>query len=218
MGAKALEPITITKAELDQTFLAILTAQCQRATEEAGHCTGSIFNLTSKYLNQPEFEVLQQFYDLYFVASGEMESKKQAINDDVDDLVSMLQEQLARGEELSAPEENEARKQERLSLSAIQKKLEGLITLDSGIRDQVLPALASMQFEDAVRQRIDHLVFGWDLVVHMLTAQGQVDWQDIAREIGKKTSSVEEANDFYRDVLNEEAPAGSEARSTFIEF
>ena len=218
MGAKVLQEKTFTTVDFDQTFLAIFKGQCLSASEEARNCTGSIFTLTSKYLNQSEFEVLQQFYDLYFVPSEEVEKKKDAINQEVDDLFSMLQGQMSRGEELSVPDEDEAKKQARLSLSAIQKKLESLITLDGGIRDQVLPALSSMQCEDAVKQRVDHLVFGWSAIITAGNTQITTDWEAIAREIAKKTSSVEESEDYYKTVLGEKAPEGSADRSVFIEF
>jgi hypothetical protein len=214
MGAKALK--ILTRDDLDRTFLKILIGQCESATEEARQCTASIFQLTSNYVAQPEFETLQQFYDLYF-GSHDVDQKKNAVNDDVDDLVAMLQEQMERGEELSVGEEDEAKKEARLSLAAIQKKLETLITLDSGIRDQILPALATMQCGDAVRQRVEHLTFGWE---KMIAASGDkaTDWMALAREIAAKTSSVEETNDFYKIVLQEKAPEGQADRGVFLEF
>lgn len=214
MGAKALK--VLTREDLDRTFLKILIGQCESATEEARQCTASIFQLTSNYVAQPEFETLQQFYDLYF-GSKEVDQRKDAVNDDVDDLVAMLQEQMERGEELSVGEEDAAKKEARLSLAAIQKKLESLITLDSGIRDQILPALATMQCEDAVRQRVEHLTYGWELLV-AAAGEKNPDWMALARDIAAKTSSVEETKDFYQIVLKEEAPAGSTDRGVFLEF
>ncbi|MBC7531819.1 MAG: hypothetical protein H7318_09590 [Oligoflexus sp.] len=216
MGANALK--VLTPEELDRTFLKVLVEQCESAAEEARQCTASIFSLTSNYVSQPEFETLQQFYDLYFGGQN-VDQKKNAINDEVDDLVVMLQAQMERGEELDAGEEDMKKKQERLSLSAIQKKLESLITLDGGIRNQILPALASMQCEDAIRQRVEHLIFGWQKIIEAgCGGNGPKDWTEIAREIAVKTSSVEETKDFYEKVLGEAAPEGSVERSTFIEF
>lgn len=216
MGANALK--VLTPEELDRTFLKVLVEQCESAVEEARQCTASIFSLTSNYVSQPEFETLQQFYDLYFGGQN-VDQKKDEINDEVDDLVSMLQAQMERGEELDVGEEDEKKKQERLSLSAIQKKLESLITLDGGIRNQILPALASMQCEDAIRQRVEHLTFGWQKIIEASFGGNEPkDWTEIAREIAVKTSSVEETKDFYEKVLGEAAPEGSVERSTFIEF
>lgn len=213
MGAKVLK--TLSQEELDQAFLAILIEQCAAAMNEAAACTTSIFSLTSNYIDQPEFDTLQQFYDLYFKSGGDVDMKKDAVNHEVGDLVAELQAQQERGEELTAPEEDETRKKERLSLAAIQKKLESLITLDGGIRDQILPALASMQCEDAVRQRVEHIVSGWTSIIQ---AKASVDWEKLMRELATKMSSVEESTDYYRIVLNEAAPEGLASRSVFIEF
>lgn len=213
MGAKALT--TLSQEELDQTFLAILTEQCAAATSEAAACTNSIFTLTSNYIDQPEFDTLQQFYDLYFKSGGDVDQKKDAVNEEVDDLFEQLQGQMQRGEELKAPEEDEAKRQARLSLAAIQKKLESLITLDGGIRDQILPALSSMQFEDAARQRIEHIVTCW---TQLIQADDSTSCEGLMRELAQKMSSVEESQDFYRIVFNEKAPEGLATRSVLIEF
>jgi len=218
MGAKALKVLTIE--ELDQTFLSILTDQCEWATEEARQCTASIFTLTSHYISQPEFDTLQQFYDLYFVSSADMDQKKNAINEEVDSLVDSLQAAQERGEDLTVGTEDEAKKKERLSLSAVQKKLETLIKFDGGIRDQILPALASMQCEDAVRQRVDHLRNGWRVLVdadHSAMASTP-DWDAIAHGIAKTLTSVAETKAFYEKVLGEPAPEGIADQSVFIEF
>lgn len=213
MGAKALT--TLSREELDQTFLAILIEQCTAATSEAAACTNSIFTLTSNYIDQPEFDTLQQFYDLYFKSGGDVDQKKDAVNEEVDDLFEQLQGQMERGEELTAPEEDEEKRQARLSLAAIQKKLESLITLDGGIRDQILPALTSMQFEDAARQRIEHIVLCWTTLIQ---SKDSAEWDKLLREMAQKMSSVEESKDFYKIVLNEEAPEGFASRSVLIEF
>lgn len=213
MGAKALQ--TLSQEELDQTFLAILIEQCSAATSEAAACTASIFHLTANYIDQPEFDTLQQFYDLYFKAGSDVDQKKNQVNEEVDDLFDQLQAQHARGEELTAPEEDEERKRQRLSLAAIQKKLESLITLDGGIRDQILPALTSMQCEDAVRQRVEHLTAGWTKI---LEGSKTIDWEQTLRDFASTMSSVEESKDYYRILFNEEAPEGLASRSVFIEF
>jgi hypothetical protein len=213
MGAKALK--TLSPSELDQTFLSILVDQCSAAREEAALCTASIFTLTSRYIDKPEFETLQQFYDLYFKPDGEIDGKKNAVNEEVDDLIAQLEAQMERGEELSAPVEDEEKKAQRLSLAAVQKRLESLITLDGGIREQILPALTSMQCEDAVRQRVDHVIACWR---GLLAKDPSADLEPTMREMAKLMSSVEEAADFYHILFAEEAPAGIAERSIFIEF
>lgn len=214
-------PTMLMKEELDVIFLRIFETLGQSALAGAAACTGAIFELSSNYMDKPAFESLRKFYDLYF-GSGDIDRKKDEINADVDLIVMKLQQRLEAGESLDdAPdlEENEEVKKQRLSLSAIQKQLEGLIVLDAGIKDQVLPALASMQFEDAIRQRLVHVINAWWKVgdiLHKGLKPNEIE--EVARDLSKMLSSVEETRSFYELVLNEKAPEGQDQRSVFIEF
>ncbi|HYX35860.1 MAG TPA: hypothetical protein VE954_22400 [Oligoflexus sp.] len=213
-------PSLIAKEELDVIFLRIFESLSMSALAGAAACTGAIFELSANYMDKPAFESLRRFYDLYF--SVDIDKKKDEVNDNVDDIVSTLQARLAAGETLDAVDDvdnNEELKKQRLSLSAVQKQLEGLIVLDSGIKEQVLPALASMQFEDAIRQRLAHVVQAWwkvGDVLHKDLNPNQLE--EVARELAKMLSSVDETKTFYELVLNEPAPEGQDQRSIFIEF
>lgn len=204
----------LEREAFDKVFLQILEKQVEAALIEASSCTQSILELSAQYLDQPAFETLQKFHDLYF--SRDNEAQKAALNAEVDDMVSQLQAQLEAGQDLAILEDEE-KKQRRLSLSAVQKKLESLITLDGGIREQVLPALASMQCEDAIRQRVVHVVGAWASFMMLLSGK-RTDAKNVMREIGKTLTSVDETGDYYRIVLGEEPPAGLDSRSTFLEF
>lgn len=104
-------------------------------------------------------------------------------------------------------------------MSGVQKQLEGLITLNAGIKEQIIPALSSMQFEDAISQRIDHLLQGWKKINDFLHNMTMLDAEPLARELAGICSSVEETESFYRLILDEEPPVGGEAeRSIFLEF
>lgn len=212
----------IAKEELDVIFLRIFESLSLSALAGAAACTGAIFELSSNYMDKPAFESLRKFYDLYFT-TGEMDKKKDEVNANVDDIVATLQERLAAGQDIETAaigiDDNEEVKRQRLSLSAVQKQLEGLIVLDSGIKDQILPALSSMQFEDAIRQRLAHVVQAWWKVGDVLHKDLNTEQLDgVTRELAKILSSVEETKSFYELVLNEPAPEGQDQRSIFIEF
>ena len=219
-SAANLRP-TILKEEMDVIFLRIFESLAQSALAGAAACTGAIFELSSNYMDKPAFSSLRKFYDLYF-AQGEIDRKKDEVNANVDEIVSMLQEKLAAGEDLDKVQgidDNDEMKKQRLSLSGVQKQLEGLIVLDSGIKEQILPALASMQFEDAIRQRLAHVVQAWWKVGDILHKQlNPTELEEVARDLAKTLSSVEETRSFYELVLNEKAPEGQDQRSIFIEF
>ncbi len=212
---------TTTREELDVLFLEIIEQLGEDAVGGASHCTQAVFELSAKYMDKPAFDTLRKFYDLYF-DRGELEKKKDEVNSAVTDMVEFLQEKLAAGEDISEStefEESEEIKRQRLSLSAVQKQLEGIIVLDAGIKEEILPALSSMQFEDAVRQRMQHAVAAWWKVVEILPMEySGEELIDLARTIGNTMTSMEEIRDFYQIVLKEQPPEGNDHRSVFIEF
>ncbi len=219
-SAQKLSP-SIAKEEMDVIFLRIFESLAQSALAGAAMCTGAIFELSANYMDKPAFDSLRKFYDLYF-SSSDIDKKKDEVNANVDDIVSTLQARMEAGESIDnvkGLDENEEIRRQRLSMSAVQKQLEGLIVLDSGIKDQVLPALASMQFEDAIRQRLAHVVQAWwriGDILHKGLKSEQLE--EVARELAKLLSSVEETRTFYELVLNEKPPEGQDQRSIFIEF
>ncbi len=219
-SAEKLQPF-VRKEELDIIYLRIFEALSYSALAGAAACTGAIFELSSNYMDKPAFDSLRKFYDLYF-AQGDIDKKKDEVNAAVDDIVAQLQEKMASGEELDSSmdlHEDEELKKQRLSLSGVQKQLEGLIVLDAGIKDQILPALASMQFEDAIRQRLSHVVQAWWKMGEVLHKEANPsELESVARDLAKMLSSVEETRSFYELVLNEKPPEGQDQRSVFIEF
>lgn len=202
-------------SDLDQTFLQIYQELGRATTELASRATSEILDISRDYLSQNANDVLMQFYALY-MGNSKVDARKEQVNQEVDDLFDQIQSQLAQGQEVEIKEDDEAKK-ERLGLSGLQKQLEGMITLDRGIRDKILPALASMQFEDLVRQRIEHL--------HQL-------WQTVAPQIGFEVANVEalgeslatmltsqaETKEFYELVLNKQPPAVAAEASVFLSF
>jgi hypothetical protein len=219
-SAQKLSPL-IAKEELDVIFLRIFESLTQSALAGAAACTGAIFELSANYMDKPAFDSLRKFYDLYF-STTDIDKKKDEVNDNVDEIVSTLQARLEAGENIDESvdiDDDEDLRRQRLSLSAVQKQLEGLIVLDSGIKEQVLPALSSMQFEDAIRQRLSHVVHAWWKVGDVLHKElNPEQLEDVARELAKVLSSVEETKTFYELVLNEKPPEGQDQRSIFIEF
>ncbi len=212
---------TYTLEDFDQTFLSIFEQLGKEALAGAVACTSSTMALSSNYLERDAFDTLRQFYDMYF-NQGTIQSKKDEVNAAVDDMVSYLQTQIAAGKEISTDieiDKNDEMKSQRLSLAGVQKQLEGLITLDNGIREQLIPALASMQFEDAVNQRLQHIFSVWNKVKELVHQNPPPrDYTDAARTMAAGMTSVEETAAFYEHVLHEKAPEGQDQRSVFIEF
>lgn len=195
----------------DATFAAILQDLQQVMIESTARNTERVMKLASEYMNRSAYDALQQFHGLY-VSRNSMERKKEEINRNVDDLFDTIQSKVAAGEStdniIRSTVEDDASKQDRLGLAGLQKQLEGLITLNEGIKAKVLPALNTMQFEDAMTQRLEHIINGFQKVLANLAAPNPEAWRSVAEAMAATTTSVDETACFYRIVLKEEPPAG----------
>ena len=216
MGAAAdLDKNVESTRELDEKFLKCIKGIAMASMDNAKSCTDKVFDISSNFLNRDATVVLEQFKGLYF-GDAKSQEKKEAMNRDVDDMISQIQANLDEGKDAEeGVEEAESLKTQRLALSAVQKKLEGLITLDKGIKEKVLPALSTMQFEDAVRQRVTHILDAWELVATSLVA-GEMDVTAVAEKIGESMSSVAEAEVYFPLILNRDPPEGAYSGDAFL--
>ncbi len=215
MAAPKLSPVSTALQQdiqaFDTTFASIFQDLRQVMIDSTGCNTERVMKLASEYMNRSAYDALQQFHGLY-VSRNSMERKKEEINRNVDDLFDAIQSKVAAGEStdniISSTVEDDAAKRERLGLAGLQKQLEGLITLNEGIKAKVLPALSTMQFEDAMTQRLDHILGGFQKVLANLAAPNPEDWRTVGEAMAVSTTSLEETASFYRIVLKEEPPAG----------
>ena len=130
------------------------------------------------------------------------------MNKDVDDIFDRVSEAVAKGENTDQikNEDSSPIEQKRLQLSAIQKQLEAVITMEAGLREKLVPVLSSMQFEDGLRQRVEHLTNGWTKIIRNILIQQDSILFNIFEEIKDSLSSVEETKSFYHQVLKSEPP------------
>lgn len=190
----------------DLTFFKLFERLSHDCIDKAASCTEQVFNISKGFLDKDASTVLKKFYDLYF-GSDDMEQRKEEMNKSVDDLFDQVQANMDAGRDLETGlDTNQEEEKERLGLAGLQKKLEGLISIDEGIRAKLIPALASMQFEDAVRQRLDHINAFWRQTIEAINAPEATDFDGLAREMANLVSSPEEATSFYRILLDEEPP------------
>lgn len=200
-------------SELDDRFLGLFEKLCGQAVARASECTDKVFSLTQEYLSKDVSEVLKKFYDLYF--GRELDEKKEEMNREVDDLFDQIQSNLAEGRDPGQLSSSTQGEEERLGLSGLQKKIEGLIQLDDGIRSRVIPALSSMQFEDAVRQRLENICHVWKKLL-----SAPIEPQSLAQfaeELADSFTSMGETEDYYRLVLGLEPPEkGADSGQTIL--
>jgi hypothetical protein len=190
---------------LDEAFLKIVHDWAQLISEGAGSAVEKILSSSGDYLSADQQKAVSDFHDLYF-ASGSVVESKEAMNREVDDLMDAIQAEMAGGAPaISLVKEDEDAKRTRLSLSGVQKQLETIIQLETGLKDKLVPVLTSMQFEDAIKQRLTRMVDGWKW---SLEAQPQSAdaVAAVAEKIGSSLGSAVERQAFYPNVLKREAP------------
>ena len=185
----------------DQIFLQIVGEMVDLITETTAKCSQEVLHLSSTFVDERCHKTLENFYSLYFPKKGAQDDSKVVMNKEVDRLFEEAKASLEETGEVTL-ETTEAEEQRRLGLSAVQKELEALITVEKNVREQLHPVLSSMQFEDAVRQRLEHITFGWDEIIAKRCDEAAID-VDALRDC---LSSVEETKLFYEEVLKEPPP------------
>ena len=150
-------------SELDRLFVGILEELADHARAHAAESARNVFNLSKGYLSDNASDAMEDFFNIYFSDSEHIEKSKEEVNKDVDDIFDEVQAIMDAGGDLSQFEEikeDEELRDVRMGLSSIQKQLESIIRLEEGIREKLMPVMVSMQFEDAMNQRLDHIITG----------------------------------------------------------
>lgn len=196
--------------EMDDALLGIVSEVCNSAVENAGKAVESILEVASKFIEGHAKQALKDFRNIYF-ENAEIRRETERINASVDSMVDDLQLKLAAGEDLSQvsiaeDSENDELARNRMALSALQKRLEQIISLDEAIKVKLLPVLSSMQFEDMIRQRLDHIVTMWGFAIQAMHIANTTDFRPVAEEMANYLTSKGEREIYYRRMLGREAP------------
>lgn len=218
-AAKKIDKSEVVK-QFDKLFLTIFSDLSQQSISHAACSTEEIFKLSSDFLSKPATDILRRFQELYF-GEDKFKERNEKVNKDVDNIIEQVEKTIKKGEDPKAfgvIEEDQIIKIERLGLSGLQKRLEGLITLDVGIREKIIPALNSMQFEDAVRQRLDHILKAWEMTTEYAAKDDIEGLKLLSREIADILSSIEETNAYYEIVLKEDPPESGASPEDMLLF
>lgn len=183
--------------EKDRVFQAVLGDFVKLIAATAESFTVEVMSLSTDKITKRDMTTLQKFHDLYFDQS----SSSKEVNHEVDNLLEQAMAAQESGDKIEL-QVDAAAEEKRLGLSAVQKEIETLISVEDGFREKVAPILASMQFEDAVRQRLEHIQKGWGEIFSKNFVEDQIDIELLKGML----SSVEETEDFYTLVLNEKPP------------
>ena len=205
---------------LDDAFLSIMNDWCDLVSAGAEGAVEMILKNSGEYLSVDQQKAVADFHDLYF-SDGDVSASKEAMNREVDDLVDAIQAQLSSGTPVDVSAtvgEDDDAKRTRLSLSGVQKQLETIIQLETGLKEKLVPVLTSMQFEDAIKQRLKRMSQGWQACLE-LPPEGPDEAKSMGEQIGKTLGSAIERAIFYPNVLKRDPPKDAvEEMSLFEAF
>ena len=221
MSKSLARNLTQPVVECDNEFLAILSTFATMIQDTASDAATHILDISADFLSSEASSALKKFHDLYFSQDRSLEDGKNEVNRDVDAMMDNVRRIIAEGGDISAAEieEDSALKQVRLSLAGVQKELEAIIAIESGIRERLHPALMTMQFEDAMRQRLTHMVQAWGHIMKNLATHGKAEKDLLGPLIAALLTSNGERRSFYETVLHETPPLDSIADDpTFAGF
>ena len=202
-------PNTEAVHQLDHLFLELFEQLANQARAHSAESAHHVLNLSRGYLSETASDAMEDFFNIYFSDSEHLEQRKDDVNKDVDDIFDEVQAIMDAGgdlQELDHIHEDEELREARLGLSGIQKQLESIIRLEEGVREKLMPVMVSMQFEDAMNQRLDHILTGWAIISQALHSGETNDLEALAEQIGQLTSSSDETQLFYQEVLQREPP------------
>ena len=166
-----------------------------------------ILRVAKRYLSSEAHDSLRQFQNLYFQNNATQE-KTDIINDDISSFVEQAQKVIASGKSLEDCAQNLLSKNEdeRLGISQAQKQIESLVSLEDSLKEKLLPIIGTLQFEDGMSQRAEHLKTGMEKILPLSENIEESSYKDLLEIFEKMCVSKEETEDFYEHIKKEEAP------------
>ncbi|MDD9952518.1 MAG: hypothetical protein OXT67_13230 [Zetaproteobacteria bacterium] len=212
--------------EFDRLMADVFQSQLEGVCKLAGDTTGNILQLSNGFMDEKAKNAIMDFHQLYMKGTSEAQVTAEGVNRHVDVIFTKINEKIKHQSpaELSVEdlEEGDDETMARLSVSGIQRRLEMIISLEEGIKEKLIPILHSMQFEDVLNQRVQHLSEMWATVFsggYLPTEASMAALQETYQELAKKCSSLEETGQFYRTVLHQEPPeAPAEPKKNLVDI
>jgi hypothetical protein len=204
-----------TPRPIDTAMINVVKSMSEIIIDITNKSVQEILSISSKFMSDTSQKALQDFHRLYF-SSDTLSIKKDDVNADVDLLFEAIQKSLEAGEDPNSIEEVEEDKTVRLGLAALQKQLESIVQLDRGMREKLVPAIMSMQFEDATRQRLTHLAELWKLVAENAHEPPALLQKSVDEKMKKVITTALEKELYYLIVLKEEPPAMVDDNETWL--
>ncbi len=196
-------------SELDRLFLGIVSDLVNLVQSTMTHEVQQIIAISSGFLSENAHAAMKDFYNLYF-AKGSLEADKEKMNREVDDIFDQVQASLTSGGDGAGVKDLESSRNLRVTLAGVQKNLETIISLDKGIKERLLPVVTSMQFEDMITQRLNHIRDVWAKAIEVPNGGQPETYKLVARHIARILTSQKERELYFPLLLNEPSPEGAQ--------
>jgi len=135
----------------DKSFFNIYSGLSDYMLENVQQSVTHIIKLSEEFLGGDATQAIHDFHRLY-EANSEIDAYKDSINEHVDDLIDYIQNHDAINDveekEIITHLDQGELTASRLSFAALQKDIEALVTLESEIKEKVLPIIHSLKFEE----------------------------------------------------------------------
>ncbi len=191
----------------DEIFVKITEGMAELVIASSSGATEKILSVSGQFLHERAKRAVRDFYNLYF-ADGKMNDAKESINSEVDDIFEAAQTAINSGKDASSEiKEDQTKKYDRLSISAIQKELETIISVDDSMKQKLVPILSSMQFDDMLKHRLTNILSIIRTIAnHDSKGLTEKEIELSHQEILKKLTSNAERQQFYEIVLKKSPP------------
>ena len=208
--------------KFDELMFSIIEDFLSLGKECASGNVKNVIEMSRNYLDENVHEALENFHKLYF-ENKEVQKQSDDINSIIDHVVDSMQKDMNNGELSDANVKKATRilnigEKERLSLSQAQKQIESLVAMQDSIKSDVAPIVASMQFEDLMRQRIEHLQVGYEKIKELDEHCTDLEIKEVIDYLESLCASKEEITEFYEEVKKEEPPKDFLSQSSVISF
>lgn len=217
MNHKSLKHI---QKHYDDLFINIFSDLSADLLNSVQSATQQILDISSNFLNDDISNALNDFHNLYF-NNAELDTHKESIEKNVDEIIDFIQNsQEADHDEMNrilSHIDNDQLVASRLSLSNLQKDMESLVVLDESLKEQVVPILHSLQFEDQLSANLTTVTGAWQYFIEHIYDKKGYDSATLVTAIYNKLSSVKLRELYRQQVLKTEEAIDASLTESVIE-
>ncbi len=216
------QQIPSSLSQFDQTFLAVYGDLTHNLLSNVQPAVLQILKIAENYLSCDLSQALIKFHQLYS-ANIDLDQYKSTIDKNVDAIIDFVQNCSkvdALNEKVILNQlDDEQSSSSRLSLTAFQKELEALITMESDVHEMVTAILYGLQFENQLSSSISSLVDTLNTAIMLLNySETPFCLTEAASHIYRSLKGEKDRDLFHEHVLLNQYQADSAIPLSSVDF